>query len=70
MRTRRIRRPGPCAMTTRLIAIAVVLGGTAIMVAVTLVIGILRGDDPPEADLPEDSHGKPGDGQPRSHLNY
>src|ERR1700686_5025636 len=53
---------------TRSAATVVVVASTLIMSAVSLAIGILRGEDPPEPDFPLHAHGKPSDRPPRSRL--
>jgi len=57
-------------MTTHMVAIVVVVASTVIMSAVSLAIGILRGEDPAERDAPLDAQGKRRDRPRSSHLNY
>jgi hypothetical protein len=55
-------------MTTHMVAIVFVVASTVIMSAVSLAIGILRGEDPPDPDFLLDAQKKPGDHPPYSRL--
>ncbi len=55
-------------MTPHMVAIVLIVVSTVIMTAVSLAIGILRGEDAPQLDFPMDAHGKPCDRPRRSRL--
>jgi hypothetical protein len=57
-------------MTAHVVAIAVAVGGAVIMSGLSLVIGILRGEDSVEADFLADVPGKPRNRPRHSPLSY
>jgi hypothetical protein len=55
-------------MTTRMVAIVLVVASTVLMSALSLAIGILRGSRP--RDFPSDAGGNPSDRPRHSPLSY
>lgn len=57
-------------MTGHVVAIVVVVGGAVIMSALSLLVGMIRGENSPESDSYGDACGKPSDRPRHSPLSY